>query len=172
MAFQDHLSAPAVDSGVEQHQGAGRAEEVGGLAEQDGGLGGGCRLGAVVLCAVPGGCGLDGFDEGEQEVQDGGCPAAAGRSGCAFQGAGGGLEPGAGGAVEGAGAGGPKGLLEPGGRGLYVGADGGRGDGGGDGQEVAEGGDVARTLGASGTGQQDRSFADAAGRGKPRSAFL
>ncbi|GGY78643.1 hypothetical protein [Streptomyces anulatus] len=172
MAFQDHLSAPAVDSGVEQHRGAGRAEEVGGFAEEDGGLGGGCCLGAVVLCAVPGGGCLDRFDEGEQEVEDGGCAAAAGCSGCVFQGAGGGLEAGAGGAVEGAGAGGAGGLLEGGGRGADLVADGGRGDGGGDGEEVAEGGDVARTLGASGTRQESRYFADAAGRGKPRSAFL
>ncbi|WP_327332876.1 hypothetical protein [Streptomyces anulatus] len=52
-----------------------------------------------------------------------------------------------------------------------MGADGGRRGGGGHGQEIAQGGDVTRTLGASGT-QESRCFADAAGRGKPRSAFL
>ncbi|MFG2615857.1 hypothetical protein [Streptomyces anulatus] len=110
----------------------------------------------MVLGAVPGGRGLDGFDEGEQEVQDGGCAAAAGRSGGVFQGAGGGLEPGAGGAVEDAGAGGPGGLLEGGGRGADLVAYGGGGRRGGDGEEVAEGGDVTRTLRASGTGQNGR----------------
>ncbi|MBK3541092.1 hypothetical protein JHN61_33840, partial [Streptomyces sp. MBT67] len=38
--------------------------EGGGFAEQGGGLGGGPGLGVVLLCAVPGGGRLDGFDEG------------------------------------------------------------------------------------------------------------
>ncbi|MFE7451602.1 hypothetical protein [Streptomyces griseus] len=114
----------------------------------------------MVVGAVPGGGGFDGLDEGDQEVEDGGCAAGAGCSGCVFQGAGGGFEVGAGGALEGAGAGGAGGLLEPGRRGLYLVADGGRGDGGGDGEEVAEGGDVAGALGAAGAGEEDCCFAD------------
>ncbi|MFF8248092.1 hypothetical protein [Streptomyces griseus] len=43
---------------------------------------------------------------------------------------------------------------------MYLVADGGWGDGGGDGEEVAEGGDVAGALGAAGAGQEGCCFAD------------
>lgn len=119
--------------------------------------------------------GFDGCDEcGEQVQDDGRSPAAVWGAWGVFEGAGRGPPGGAGAAVEGAGAGCAAGLLERVGRLREACADEGGGVGGGDGQEVAEGGDVTGAPGASGTLQQDGRFpyemlggrpVDRAGRG-------